>query len=58
MKASAVVILHLFYIPLAKVRGLKRRFGEDYREYRRHVPRWIPRLTPWQPDSQQADGKP
>jgi protein-S-isoprenylcysteine O-methyltransferase Ste14 len=27
--------------------GLERRFGEEYREYRRNVPRWIPRRTPW-----------
>ena len=30
MEASAVVILHLFYIPLSEERGLERRFGEDY----------------------------
>lgn len=28
---------------------LRRRFGADYDEYRRHVPRWIPRLTAWEP---------
>ena len=28
---------------------LRRRFGSDYDEYRRHVPRWIPRLTAWEP---------
>jgi protein-S-isoprenylcysteine O-methyltransferase Ste14 len=26
---------------------LESRFGEDYRVYRRNVPRWIPRFTPW-----------
>ena len=26
---------------------LKRQFGEEYEVYRRHVPAWIPRLTPW-----------
>jgi protein-S-isoprenylcysteine O-methyltransferase Ste14 len=29
--------------------GLERRFGEEYRAYRRNVPRWIPRRTPWTP---------
>lgn len=29
--------------------GLERRFGDDYRAYRRNVPRWIPRRTPWTP---------
>ncbi len=28
---------------------LRRRFGEDYYVYRRHVPRWIPRVTAWEP---------
>ena len=29
--------------------GLERRFGEDYRAYKRNVPRWLPRRTPWNP---------
>ena len=29
--------------------GLVRRFGDEYREYRRNVPRWLPRRTPWTP---------
>jgi protein-S-isoprenylcysteine O-methyltransferase Ste14 len=45
---AAVVVLHLFYIPLSEERGLELRFGEAYREYKRNVPRWIPRLTPWE----------
>jgi protein-S-isoprenylcysteine O-methyltransferase Ste14 len=28
---------------------LRRRFGEDYEEYRRAVPGWWPRRTPWRP---------
>lgn len=28
---------------------LERRFGEDYRAYKRNVPRWLPRHTPWVP---------
>ncbi len=37
------------YTPLIEERGLARRFGEDYLVYKRNVPRWIPRLTPWVP---------
>jgi protein-S-isoprenylcysteine O-methyltransferase Ste14 len=32
-------------------RDLERRFGDDYRSYKRNVPRWIPRRTPWTPGS-------
>jgi protein-S-isoprenylcysteine O-methyltransferase Ste14 len=28
---------------------LRKRFGSEYDEYRRHVPRWFPGLTAWQP---------
>lgn len=36
-------------IPLIEEPKLARRFGADYARYRRHVPRWLPRLHPWQP---------
>ena len=28
---------------------LERRFGEEYREYKHNVPRWLPRRHPWTP---------
>jgi len=28
---------------------LLRAYGDEYREYRRHVPAWLPRLRPWRP---------
>jgi len=37
------------YFPLVEEPGLVQRFGDDYIEYRRHVPRWLPRLNPWPP---------
>jgi protein-S-isoprenylcysteine O-methyltransferase Ste14 len=39
----------LFAIRTVEEPHLRRRFGADYDEYRRHVPRWIPRLTAWEP---------
>lgn len=30
---------------------LARQFGEEYATYKRNVPAWIPRLTPWRPDA-------
>lgn len=35
------------YIPLYEEPRLARRFGDDYDEYRRHVPRWLPRVIAW-----------
>jgi protein-S-isoprenylcysteine O-methyltransferase Ste14 len=36
------------YIPLVEEAGLSKRFGSDYARYKRNVPRWIPRRSPWQ----------
>ena len=37
---------HLYFIVKEEPDTLKR-FGDDYREYKTNVPRWIPRLSPW-----------
>ncbi|OBK50382.1 isoprenylcysteine carboxylmethyltransferase family protein [Mycobacterium sp. 1081908.1] len=29
---------------------LVRRYGHEYADYKRHVPRWIPRITAWDPN--------
>lgn len=47
--AAGFFLINVVYIPLLEEEWLIQRFGDDYREYRRHVPRWVPRLTPWQP---------
>ena len=36
------------YFPLIEEKGLEKRFGDDYRDYTDHVPRWIPRICPWE----------
>ena len=41
--------INAVYIPLLEEPDLEDRFGESYREYRRHVPRLLPRLMPWDP---------
>jgi protein-S-isoprenylcysteine O-methyltransferase Ste14 len=41
-------IINAVYIPLVEERGLVKRFGDDYLTYMRNVPRWFPRLTPWE----------
>lgn len=37
-----------FYFIYVEEPGLRKRFGKDYLDYKAHVRRWIPRLTPWQ----------
>jgi protein-S-isoprenylcysteine O-methyltransferase Ste14 len=41
-----LIINHVYFI-LAEEPGLKQRFGDAYRNYKAHVPRWIPRARPW-----------
>ena len=41
-----ICINHLYFV-LSEEPGLEKRFGEDYRVYKKNVPRWIPRITPW-----------
>jgi protein-S-isoprenylcysteine O-methyltransferase Ste14 len=40
-------VVYALYIPHSEEPGLIKRFGEEYLSYKRNVPRWIPRLTPW-----------
>jgi len=35
------------YIVSTEEKALEERFGDEYRTYKRNVPRWIPRTTPW-----------
>jgi protein-S-isoprenylcysteine O-methyltransferase Ste14 len=39
---------HLFVLTYEEP-TLRRTFGAEYNTYCAHVPRWIPRLTPWRP---------
>lgn len=48
---AAVLAVNAVYLPLVEEPGLRKRFGADYDAYRANVPRWIPRLRPWEPRS-------
>lgn len=41
------IVINAVYFPLSEEKGLLKRFGEDYADYKRNVPRFIPRLTPY-----------
>ena len=46
--AIAAILMHLF-VWLYEEPKLTRTYGDEYLRFKQHVPRWIPRLTPWQP---------
>jgi protein-S-isoprenylcysteine O-methyltransferase Ste14 len=47
LAAALFLVMHLVVVYLEEP-GLEKRFGDSYREYRRNVRRWVPRITPWQ----------
>lgn len=48
---AAALAVNAVYLPLVEERGLERRFGAEFERYRANVPRWLPRLRPWEPPS-------
>ena len=49
--------INAIYIPLIEEEGLERRFGDEYREYKRHVGRWMPRIKAWEPPWDQGSNR-
>jgi protein-S-isoprenylcysteine O-methyltransferase Ste14 len=47
--ALIFLVINIIYIPLFEEQRLRARFGDEYIEYCRHVPRLIPRFRPWTP---------
>ncbi len=44
------LINHTYFL-LVEEPGLNKRFGEKYEIYKQNVPRWLPRLTPWEEEA-------
>ncbi len=42
-------LINTLYFIFSEEPGLEKRFGAEYLEYKKNVPRWIPRLRPWKP---------
>jgi protein-S-isoprenylcysteine O-methyltransferase Ste14 len=53
--AGLFVLFHLVIVYVEEP-GLEKRFGEGYRAYKRHVPRWVPRWCPWSRRSAEPSG--
>lgn len=47
--AALFTAINFAYFLLVEEPDLERRFGDVYSDYKRSVPRWIPRRTPWEP---------
>ena len=45
--ALGFFLLNHFYFLVSEEPGLRKRFGKSFDDYRQHVPRWVPRLSPW-----------
>lgn len=49
--AAVFLLISLVFVPLLEEPQLEARFGDDYRRYRQHVWRFLPRLRPWNPEA-------
>lgn len=45
--ATGFLVINHVYFVIFEEPGLERRFGQAYRTYKANVPRWIPRVRPW-----------
>jgi len=50
----AFILNHVYFIK-SEEPDLVKRFGEEYLEYSKNVPRWLPRKTPWAPSRSPDD---
>ena len=57
IELAAFAAINAVYMPLVEEPGLRRRFGAAYDDYRRAVPRWLPRLRPASPPGTTAPPK-
>lgn len=45
--AVGFFIINTLYFIFVEERSMMQRFGSDYLKYKKHVPRWIPRIRPF-----------
>ena len=49
--AGCFFLINTVYFILVEEKDMLKRFGDTYIEYKKNVPRWVPRLRPYNPDS-------
>lgn len=47
--AALFLVINTLYFIFSEEPGLSKRFGHDYEVYKKHVNRWWPRFTPYDP---------
>jgi protein-S-isoprenylcysteine O-methyltransferase Ste14 len=52
--AGIFFVINTIYFIIYEEPNLEQRFGNEYREYKKHVPRWLPRFTPYHQETQNA----
>ena len=53
--AGLIIAINMVYIPVLEEPMLAERFGESYLQYTRGVRRFLPRLSPWNPDAHRVE---
>lgn len=46
---ASFVLVKTIWFMVSEEPDMEARFGDEYRMYKRHVPRWLPRMTPYVP---------
>ncbi|HEY7625896.1 MAG TPA: isoprenylcysteine carboxylmethyltransferase family protein [Ilumatobacteraceae bacterium] len=53
--AAGFVLVVSVFVAVYEEPTLRHQFGDEYVDYCRGVPRWLPRLTPWDPEGDAPD---
>ena len=52
--AGCFFVINTIYFLISEEPALEKKFGDDYKLYKKHVSRWLPRITPYHQNSSTA----
>ena len=52
--AGCFFVINTIYFLISEEPALEKKFGDDYKLYKKHVSRWLPRITPYHQNSSAA----